>query len=242
MADRGSGRPGAPPQGDPGRLGRTGSSQGGALGRYNSKTLEVEYRGKNVADLLGMTVDAAWEFLAEEPHVHRSLGVLRDVGLGCLRLGRPATELNADDQNTLTSWPFGYFGAMLLGLMVSSLAATEEVAVAWLPVIVLPQLLLTGVATGLSSRRDGRFESLVLMVAKANDVTRNAADWFLEAISMMTFSRPAICLLKATDGEGVSRHFAHFVDWLHLALLLLFAASGLSICFTKAEIRWKQSV
>jgi excinuclease ABC subunit A len=65
--------------------------------RYNAKTLEVEYRGKNVADFLGMTVDAAWEFLAEEPHVHRSLGVLRDVGLGYLRLGQPATELSGGE-------------------------------------------------------------------------------------------------------------------------------------------------
>ncbi|MBN9121445.1 MAG: ATP-binding cassette domain-containing protein [Planctomycetes bacterium] len=65
--------------------------------RYNAKTLEIEYRGKNVADVLGMTVDAAWEFLADEPHAHRSLGVLRDVGLGYLRLGQPATELSGGE-------------------------------------------------------------------------------------------------------------------------------------------------
>jgi excinuclease ABC subunit A len=65
--------------------------------RYNAKTLEVEYRGKNVAEVLGMTVDAAWEFLAAEPAVRRSLGVLRDVGLGYLRLGQPATELSGGE-------------------------------------------------------------------------------------------------------------------------------------------------
>ena len=65
--------------------------------RYNAKTLEVEYRGENVADVLAMTVDAAWEFLADEPHVRRSLGVLRDVGLGYLRLGQPATELSGGE-------------------------------------------------------------------------------------------------------------------------------------------------
>lgn len=65
--------------------------------RYNGKTLEIEYRGKNIADVLGMTVDAAWEFLADEPHVHRSLGVLRDVGLGYLRLGQSATELSGGE-------------------------------------------------------------------------------------------------------------------------------------------------
>jgi excinuclease ABC subunit A len=65
--------------------------------RYNAKTLEVDYRGKNIADVLGLTVDAAWEFLADEPHVRRSLGVLRDVGLGYLRLGQPATELSGGE-------------------------------------------------------------------------------------------------------------------------------------------------
>ena len=65
--------------------------------RYNAKTLEVEYRGKSVADVLGLTVDAAWEFLADEPHCRRSLGVLRDVGLGYLRLGQPATELSGGE-------------------------------------------------------------------------------------------------------------------------------------------------
>ena len=65
--------------------------------RYNAKTLEIEYRGKTIADVLGMTVDAAWEFLADEPHVHRSLGVLRDVGLGYLRLGQAATELSGGE-------------------------------------------------------------------------------------------------------------------------------------------------
>src|SRR5207302_2932926 len=65
--------------------------------RYNAKTLEVEYRGKNIAAVLGLTVDAAWEFFADEPHVYRSLGVLRDVGLGYLRLGQPATELSGGE-------------------------------------------------------------------------------------------------------------------------------------------------
>jgi excinuclease ABC subunit A len=65
--------------------------------RYNAQTLEVEYRGKNIADVLGMTVDAAWTFLADEPHARRSLGVLRDVGLGYLRLGQAATELSGGE-------------------------------------------------------------------------------------------------------------------------------------------------
>src|SRR5215203_1923533 len=65
--------------------------------RYNAETLKIEYRGKTIADVLGMTVDDAWGFLADEPHVHRSLGVLREVGLGYLRLGQPATELSGGE-------------------------------------------------------------------------------------------------------------------------------------------------
>ncbi len=65
--------------------------------RYNAKTLEITYRGKNIADVLRMTVDAAWEFFADEPHVRRALDVLRQVGVGYLRLGQPATELSGGE-------------------------------------------------------------------------------------------------------------------------------------------------
>ena len=65
--------------------------------RYNARTLEIKYRDKNVAEVLGMTVDAAWEFFADEAHVRRSLDVLRQVGLGYLRLGQPATELSGGE-------------------------------------------------------------------------------------------------------------------------------------------------
>jgi excinuclease ABC subunit A len=68
---------------------------GGA--RYNAKTLEVTYKDKNIAEVLGMTVDAAADFFAGEALVERSLGVLREVGLGYLRLGQPATELSGGE-------------------------------------------------------------------------------------------------------------------------------------------------
>ena len=65
--------------------------------RYNEKTLEIKVRGKNIAEVLGMTVDSAFEFFSEEPRVSRSLHVLREVGLGYLRLGQPATELSGGE-------------------------------------------------------------------------------------------------------------------------------------------------
>ncbi|HEX7807145.1 MAG TPA: excinuclease ABC subunit UvrA [Thermoanaerobaculia bacterium] len=65
--------------------------------RYNAKTLEIQYNGKNIAEVLGMTVDTAWTFFTEEPHIHRALDVLRQVGLGYIRLGQPATELSGGE-------------------------------------------------------------------------------------------------------------------------------------------------
>ena len=65
--------------------------------RYNAKTLEVTYKEKNVAEVLGMTVDAAAAFFNDEASIARSLEVLRDVGLGYLRLGQPATELSGGE-------------------------------------------------------------------------------------------------------------------------------------------------
>lgn len=68
---------------------------GGA--RYNAKTLEVKYRDKSIAEVLGMTVEAAREFFADEPTIHRALTLLQEVGLGYLRLGQPATELSGGE-------------------------------------------------------------------------------------------------------------------------------------------------
>jgi excinuclease ABC subunit A len=65
--------------------------------RYNEKTLEVTYEGKNIAEVLAMSVDDAAKFFADVPAASRSLETLRDVGLGYLRLGQPATELSGGE-------------------------------------------------------------------------------------------------------------------------------------------------
>jgi excinuclease ABC subunit A len=65
--------------------------------RYNAKTLEITYRDKSIADVLNMTVDTAFAFFADEPHLARALGVVREVGLGYLRLGQSATELSGGE-------------------------------------------------------------------------------------------------------------------------------------------------
>ncbi|MFB0838177.1 MULTISPECIES: excinuclease ABC subunit UvrA [Arthrobacter] len=65
--------------------------------RYNPETLEVTYHGRNIAEVLGMTVDAAAGFLTGVPTAARSLQTLQEVGLGYLRLGQPATELSGGE-------------------------------------------------------------------------------------------------------------------------------------------------
>jgi len=65
--------------------------------RYNAETLEVARGGKNIAEVLRLTVDEAAVFLADVPSAARSLETLRQVGLGYLRLGQPATELSGGE-------------------------------------------------------------------------------------------------------------------------------------------------
>ena len=65
--------------------------------RYNAETLAIRYRDRSIADVLGMTVDAAADFFVDEPSAARSLNVLREVGLGYIRLGQPATELSGGE-------------------------------------------------------------------------------------------------------------------------------------------------
>ncbi|MDB5650642.1 MAG: excinuclease subunit [Hyphomicrobiales bacterium] len=65
--------------------------------RYNVKTLDVKIRDRSIADVLGMTVEAAHEFFADDPALRRSLGVIREVGLGYIRLGQSATELSGGE-------------------------------------------------------------------------------------------------------------------------------------------------
>lgn len=65
--------------------------------RYNEETLAIKYREMSIADVLDMTVDAASQFFTELPAVERALKTLRDVGLGYLKLGQPATELSGGE-------------------------------------------------------------------------------------------------------------------------------------------------
>ena len=65
--------------------------------RYNRETLEVRYKGKNIAEVLEMTVDEALEFFSALPKIRNKLQTLQDVGLGYVKLGQPSTELSGGE-------------------------------------------------------------------------------------------------------------------------------------------------
>ena len=65
--------------------------------RYNRETLEVKYKGKNISDILEMSVDEACEFFASVPNIYRKVRTLKEVGLGYIKLGQPSTELSGGE-------------------------------------------------------------------------------------------------------------------------------------------------
>jgi excinuclease ABC subunit A len=65
--------------------------------RYNRETLEVKYKGKNISEILGMTIEEACEFFKNVPRISRKMQTLFDVGLGYMDLGQPATTLSGGE-------------------------------------------------------------------------------------------------------------------------------------------------
>lgn len=65
--------------------------------RYNRETLEVRYKGKNISEILHLTIDEACEFFQPIPKIYRKLETLQQVGLGYLRMGQPATTLSGGE-------------------------------------------------------------------------------------------------------------------------------------------------
>ena len=65
--------------------------------RYNKETLDITYKGKNISDILNMTVDEALEFFEAIPPLRKKLQTLADVGLAYIRLGQPATTLSGGE-------------------------------------------------------------------------------------------------------------------------------------------------
>jgi len=65
--------------------------------RYNRETLEVKYKGKNISEVLDMTIDEALEFFENIPKIYNKIKTMQDVGLGYVKLGQPSTELSGGE-------------------------------------------------------------------------------------------------------------------------------------------------
>jgi len=65
--------------------------------RYNRETLEVKYKGKNISDILFMTVEEASKFFENLPRIHRKIKTLMDVGMGYVKMGQPSTQLSGGE-------------------------------------------------------------------------------------------------------------------------------------------------
>jgi len=136
-----------------------------------------------------------------------------------------------------------YLSAMLLGLLISTLAPTEEVAVAVLPLVVLPQLLLSAVATDLFWTQGGYFASLPIVLERA-PMRGEVLGWLLEVLSFFTYSRPALVFFLTFDpnpGTRVDPKLAEVVNWAHLLFMLLATATVFVAIFLKRERRWLET-
>ena len=73
--------------------------------RYNRETLEVKYKGKNIDDVLNMTVNMAVEFFENIPNIYQKLRAIQEVGLGYLTLGQPCTTLSGGESQRIKPRP-----------------------------------------------------------------------------------------------------------------------------------------
>jgi ABC-type multidrug transport system ATPase subunit len=164
---------------------------------------------------------------------------------------RQANFLPADKAQDLAAWSLSYLllvfwvtylSGMVLGLLISTLASSQEAAVALLPLLVLPQLLLTGVATGFHAHTggNGSFGPLLQLVEKAGgNPPRGVKGWAVELASLPLYSRPATALLsEGRPATTTPRRVGVLVDWLHLLFLLALTSALLVLVLRWREGQW----
>jgi hypothetical protein len=218
------------------------------------------------------------EYLGAKAALFGLVGLLQVSLLwGVLRYANLLPEYN---RAQLATWPgwyvvavlWGvYLAAMLGGLLVSALSRSQEAAVAALPLILLPQLTLTGVAAGAcpmpneiafrplalfwrSTSRPIATESAAAGEEEQEDPAlagsgsplqvRTPREWVLEGCSLLTLSRPGLDLLQTVWPEEtkLSLRKVTAIDAAHLTLMLLLVAGALLAVFMRAERRWLERV
>jgi hypothetical protein len=244
------------------------------LGLFNTAREVVRDRAFYLRErLLGVS---PLEYLGAKAALFGLIGLLQ-VGLlwAVLRYANLLPEYN---RGQLADWPAWYvvaviwgvyLAAMLTGLLVSTLSRSQEAAVAALPLIVLPQLLLTGVAAGACPMpNEAAFRPLALLWQSTHRPTgegkplgeeeeddtparaespppaRTFRGWALEGSSLLTLSRPALDLLQTVWPEEtkLSPRRVTAVDVAHLVLVLALAGGVLAGVFIRAERRWLERV
>lgn len=136
-----------------------------------------------------------------------------------------------------------YLSAMFLGLLISTLAPSQEVAVAVLPLVVLPQLLFTGVATNMHETGAGAFNSLDTVIANTPVSRRGVLAWLLEITSLAAYTRPALVFLMTftyRQGEVPPGGLSNVVTALHLTFLLVSTLTMLCLVFRRQDRRWME--
>lgn len=134
-----------------------------------------------------------------------------------------------------------YVGALGLGLLISEIVQTEEAAVALLPLLIMPQLLISAVGTGQSemvfhsSRGHMPFRSVVEAVQNLHTLEPTAR--LAELASLICYTRPAILLIQPPSSMSNRRHVL-FADGIHLFLLVISTWTATIVGFQWAEERW----
>ena len=141
-----------------------------------------------------------------------------------------------------------YLSSALLGLLVSALARTEEWAVSLLPMIVLPQILLTGQAADM--HKAGRFHSFVYLLNRTGQPQRSWQEWTVEAASFVTYTRPCVAMLRKPflpeeriDAERLpSLRTARTVNYCHMFGCILLSGVALWLVFRVRDQLWIRSL
>jgi ABC-type multidrug transport system ATPase subunit len=140
-----------------------------------------------------------------------------------------------------------YLGGQLLGLVISALAESQAAAVAFLPLVILPQLLLTGAATSMT--QEGRFHSIVHLVRTEGQPERSGAESLVEWLSVPLYTRPCVAVLKKKfEPQGVEASavlpegLVRAIDGFHLLVLVAATAAVLLLTFRARERRWMAEV
>lgn len=136
-----------------------------------------------------------------------------------------------------------YLGGVAVGLLWSAWSRSEQTAIAALPLLLMPQLLLSAVATGLERRpyNEPRAFRPVVVTARATGPYKNRTEAAVDAFSMLCFSRPASLALEAPGVEGFAK-WVYWGDLCHLMILVCGAWLAAYVIFFRVWETWPQQV